>query len=617
VDRTDASLAALTLAGAAAAGIVSQSIARTLSIPGIVVLLAAGTILGPDVAGLIQPHLLGSALFEVVAFSVAIILFEGGMHLDLARFPARGTAIRRLVTYGAVLTAVGGALTARVLLGWEWREAGLFGCLVIVTGPTVVTPLVRRFQVAPAVATILEAEGVLIDAIGAVIAVVALDVALEPNGQSLARAVVGVAARLGFGALVGLAGGFLLAYALQHRNVVSDGLENVFTLALVWTMFKASDALVHESGIAAVIVAGLVVGNARLRLRRRLLDFKNQLTVLLIGILFVLLAADVRLADVAALGVRGVLVVAALVLVVRPLAIGLLTIGTSLSWRQRAFIAWLGPRGIIAAAVASLFAAKLTEQGLAGGQQLKAMVFLVIAVTVVLAGLTGGLAASLLGVRQAQRGWLFLGANDLACTVARRLMAAGVEVACIDTSVDHCARARAMGIDVVHGDGLDDATLDHAQVALRAGIVALTSSDEVNLLFVENAASVGRIATRFVALRSATLGVTTAMVHRSGGFVLFGDDYDIESWSAWLKEGEAEVVPLAASPDARLGHDVVGATLAVPLVHRRGDIVRPVADDLVLRRGDIVEFAVRSDRSHEAFAQLAAQGWHPAGDVES
>ncbi len=605
----NASAAALTLSGAAVAGIVSQSLARSLNIPGIVLLLAVGVLLGPDVAGIIQVDTLGSALPEVVGFAVAIILFEGGMHLEMARFGKRQKAIRRLVTYGAVLTAVGGTLAARLILQWEWRFAALFGCLVIVTGPTVVTPLVRRFKLVPAVADILEAEGVLIDAVGAVIAVVALEVALEPTRESVARAAVGIAARLGVGALIGLVGGFVLWGLLRYRNVIAEGLENVFTLAVVWAIYKLAEQVIHESGVAAVTVAGLVLGNLKTRIHERLLEFKDQLTVLLIGMLFVLLAADVRIADVLALGWRGLATVGALIVIVRPLNVFMSTVGCPLDTKRRMFIAWIGPRGIIAAAVASLFATTLADKGIEGGETLKAMVFLVIAVTVVLAGLTGGPVARWLELSRPPRGWLFLGANALATTLARILTEHGEEVTLIDRSVDHCETAREEGIQIILGNGLDSDTLAKAHIELRAGVAAITPNDEINLLFIQKAKHAGKVKTRFAALKSAALGASSEMVHRAGGFVLFADEYDLAQWSVWLQTGEAMVETLTAGSAATLRHGVTGAQLAMPLVHRRAGNARPVADDISLKDGDLVHYAVHVGRREQAMTWLHTHGW--------
>jgi len=304
----------LTVALALAAGIVAQGLARHLRMPGIVLLLFAGVLLGPDALGLVRPEGLGHGLHVLVGFAVAIVLFEGGMSLDWRRLRREARPIRNLVTWGALITWAGGALAARLLMGWEWRPAILFGTLVIVTGPTVVTPLLRRIRVRPSLETVLEAEGVLIDAVGAIIAVVALEVALSPSGERLALGFVSVPWRLLFGAAFGAVGGAVIALLLRPRGLIPEGHENIFTLSLVLALYQGSNALHPETGIVSAIAAGLVVGNVRWRLRHELKEFKEQLTVLVIGMLFVLLAADVRVDQVRGLGWPALWTVLALVL---------------------------------------------------------------------------------------------------------------------------------------------------------------------------------------------------------------------------------------------------------------------------------------------------------------
>ena len=235
LDRTLFDHPSLTFALAMATGVFAQGIARHIYLPGVVVLLAVGVLLGPDVADVIRPQLLGPALTSIVGFAVAVILFEGGLNLEIRVLRWQARAIRRLVLIGGLITAGGATLASRLLLGWDWRMCALFGTLVIVTGPTVITPLVRRIRLKQPVATILEAEGVFIDAIGATIAVVALQVSIAPSGEALGAAVLGIGARLGTGALVGTLGGLLLALLLRRPNIVPRGLENILALSMAMT----------------------------------------------------------------------------------------------------------------------------------------------------------------------------------------------------------------------------------------------------------------------------------------------------------------------------------------------------------------------------------------------
>lgn len=609
---------ALTVALALAAGVIAQSVARHLRVPGIVVLLAVGVVLGPDVAGLIQPDGLGPALLTLVGFAVAVILFEGGMNLNLRRLRREARSIRQLVTLGALVTAVGGTLAAKLILGWSWRPSVLFGTLVIVTGPTVITPLLRRIKVQRSVATVLEAEGVLIDAVGAIVAIVALEVALSPSGASLAKGVLAVVSRLGFGVVFGLVGGLLLALVLRFRNLVPEGLENVFTLSLVLALYQGSNAILTESGIASVTIAGLVVGNARSHVQKDLLEFKEQLTVLLIGMLFVLLAADVRLAEVRALGVRGLLTVAALMLVVRPLNVVAGTWGTDLNWRQKAFMGWIGPRGIVAAAVASLFAVELERHGLEGGGALRAMVFLVIAVTVVVSGLTGGLAARALGLkRPTDQGWVILGANEVGRLLGGVLKDAGEEVLVIDANPDACNVTQASGLRCLYGNALEERTLQRAEIDIRAGVVALTPNEEVNLLFAQKARREGGLRRLSVALKTGQEGVTRQMVHDAGVAVLFGGPEDVQVWIGRLRRDA--VIPqrwrLGREPDEEEAaspgpsDEVEGALL--PIAYRRGGRGWPVTDATRLKKGDEATWLVYAERAEAGRRWLEQRGWVP------
>ena len=343
---------ALILAVAVGAGVLAQSLARHLRVPGIVLLLLAGASLGPDGLGVIQPRALGKGLMGAVDLAVAVILFEGGLNLEISRLRREQAAIRRLVTWGALLTAVAGAIAVSLVFSWGVVTSLLFGTLVVVTGPTVIGPIVQQLRLRPRVATVLEAEGVLIDPVGAILAVLMLEVALAPGGETLAESVTDLLLRIGFGAGAGAVAGFAMALLLRVRRIVPEGFGNIFVLSSVLLLAAGCDVVVSESGIMAVVIAGVVVGNMRTRYDRDLREFKDQLTVLLIGLLFVMLAADVRYEQVVGLGLAGLAVVATLVLIVRPLGVWLSTLGSDLSVRERLFISWVAPRGIIAAAIA-------------------------------------------------------------------------------------------------------------------------------------------------------------------------------------------------------------------------------------------------------------------------
>jgi len=602
---------ALTLGLALAAGMTAQAVARHLRLPGIVLLLGAGFVTGPDGAGLIRPQLLGEMLPMLIGFAVAVILFEGGMNLEIKRLRRSATSIRRLITIGALVTWIGGALAARWSMGWSWQLSLLFGSLVIVTGPTVINPLMRRLRVRRRVATILEAEGVLIDAVGAITAVVALEVAI--NAADFSHGVEELLLRLGFGSLLGVAFGLLTAGLLRWHHLVPEGLENMLTLALVLAVFQFSDAVLAESGIVVVTLAGLVVGNVKTHALEDLRDFKEQLTTLLIGMLFVILAADVRLAEIIDLGWRGAATVAALMLIVRPLNVAVSTFGTEVTGRERAFLAWMAPRGIVSAAVASLFAQQLGARGVAEASQLQALVFLVIAATVLIQGLSGGPLARLLGIQlRTNSGYTILGASRLGFELGRLLQSQEHEIVFLDSNPRACQRAEAEGFRVLFGNALGESVLQRAQLESRAGCLAVTANEEVNFLFASHAVEDYGAPRAWVALRRGHDTVRREMLARSGAKVLFGTPRTLDLWSLRLEKDEARVEAWSAQHAADLfpetGKGVDPRDFILPLAIRRGESVRPVDEETTLRKGDVISIVVLVARREAADQWLGANG---------
>ena len=394
---------ALTLAIALAAGAAAQSLASQVRLPGIVLLLAAGVALGPEVAGWVDPSALGGGLVHLVEFGVAVVLFQGGLNLDIEHLRRQESAIWRLVSAGALGTLAGAAILARFVLGWEWRTAVLFGSVVVVTGQTVVGPLLDGIGLRRRPRTLLEAEAVLLDPIGALLATLVLQAVTVPAVGALASEAVAVAGSIAFGLLAGIVVGLVLAGAVRSRVAVAAGYESVVVLTAVVLAYELCDLLVPQSGLTAVVVAGVVFANTCPVEDSGLRTFTNPLTVVLVGPLVLLLAADVSLSDVRALGAPGLVVVAGLVLLVRPLGVLAATAGLGLDGRERAFLAWLAPRGLVAAVVVSMVASTLDAGGGGEGGPLRALVFLTIAGTVVLAGLTARPAAWALGLLGAER----------------------------------------------------------------------------------------------------------------------------------------------------------------------------------------------------------------------
>jgi len=608
--------AALGFAVALAVGMLAQVIARHLLMPGIVLLLAAGVVFGPDVLDLVRPEDLGPAVQIIVNFAVAIILFEGGMHLDIRRLRAEALVIRRLVTIGAVLTAAGGTLAAKFIMGWDWRLSTLFGTLVIVTGPTVVTPLIRRLRVKQPVSTILEAEGVLIDPIGAIIALVTLELLYVGRITSMGVLAKPAWVLLG-GAAIGLIAGLAIGFLLKPRQLIPEGLENVLVLSLVIAIFQLSETVLPDSGLTTVVVAGIVVGNMRTRVAQGLLEFKEQLTTMLIGLLFVLLAADVRLAEVVALGWPAVLTVATLMFVVRPIVVLICTLNANLSFRERAFIASIAPRGIVAAAVASLFSEVISARGEPGGSELRALVFLVIAVTVTVHGLTGGLIARLLRVRRpSAQGYAILGANPLAFALGRLLREEQPEIVMIDSNPDRVLAAQRMEFRAIYGQGLQTSVLARAELDSKLGCIALTPNEEVNLLWANRVRSETRTPRVWVALRSGPRSLPPDSVHEADAVVLFGGGQPVDAWARRIESGEVAIerwrfVRAAADDEAFDDEGIDERELLLMLTVRRPGRIRPVDDETTFRERDEADIAILEARRQDAEDRLRQQGWVP------
>ncbi|VEP14192.1 Sodium/hydrogen exchanger [Hyella patelloides LEGE 07179] len=469
------------------AGITAQVIGEYLRVPSIVFLLLFGIILGSDLLNVLHPQELGIGLEVLVALSVAIILFEGGLNLELRELGRVSGSLRNLVTIGTLITLIGGGMAAHWLAEFPWSISFLYASLVVVTGPTVIGPLLKQVRVDRQVATLLEGEGVLIDPVGAILAVVVLNTIVNTNSAPL-DVVGGLLFRLGIGSVVGGVGGWLLGLFLKSADRLSEELKNLVVLAAMWGLFVLSQHLYSESGLMATVAAGIVVKASSLPEERLLKRFKGQLTVLCVSVLFILLAADLSIASVIALGWGSLLAVAALMFVVRPVSVFFCTINSDLNWRQKIFLSWIAPKGIVSASVASLFAILLTERGINGGDSIKALVFLTIIMTVFCQGLTAGWVASWLRITSSEaKGAVIVGGKELGRLVAGLFQEAGESVVLIDTDPEACKKAAAENIPVFQSSALDADVLTEAGIESMGTFIALTNNGEVNLVLAQRA----------------------------------------------------------------------------------------------------------------------------------
>jgi hypothetical protein len=394
-------------------------------------------------------------------------------------------------------------------------------------------------------------------------------------------------------------------------------MQNTFSLAWAVALYHVSNVVVPETGIAAVIAAGLLVGNTTAAPSlRELKEFKEQLTVLLIGLLFVLLAADVALDDMVELGIGGVLVVSALMFLVRPLSVVVSTRGSNLTWRQQAFLAWVAPRGIVAAAISSLFADRMAEAGMEGGNALRALVFLVIAGTVVLQGASASLVARFLGVRRpSNRGYAILGANPLALLFARRLKDAGEEIVILDANRDSTQEAQAEGFPVVFGNAAEDRAMLSAKVESRRGIVGLLTNPAQNLLFAQKGREEGGAPHAWIALQRGPGAPEPRAVAETNTRVLFAGPQDIELWGTRVGRNMNRMELWEWRATRRNSADTTwqihreGRNQLPPLLLHRGKKRHLIDEKTVLKRGDRVEWLILSEVAESARKRLGEQGW--------
>ena len=382
------------------AGATAQALAWLTGLPGVVLLLSAGLVIGRSGFGLVEPLDLGAGLGTVVGLLVSLVLFDGGINL---RLPGDATkqAVLRIVLVRLVLGLAAGLLAAHWLAGLNWSLAAVFSAIVLATGPTVVTPLVRQIRLAPPLGEVLEGEGLILEPIGAVLALLLLELALG-DLHGWRELALGLLQRLGGGVAIGALCGWLLAEALRRIPAQPAGaLRLQLTLGTLFLMFSCCELLLPESGLPAAVAAGVVVGRRPDTDAAELDELIRQLAQLAITMLFPLLAADVSWADLSPLGWGGVACVLSLMLLVRPVAIGLATWGLAFSLPQRALMSWLARRGIVTAAVASLFAIRLEQAGVVGAGRLQGLVFLTILLTVGLQGLSAGPLARWLGLSEA------------------------------------------------------------------------------------------------------------------------------------------------------------------------------------------------------------------------
>ncbi len=474
---------ALAIALVVLAGTACQWFAWRVRLPAILFLLLAGILAGPVTGWLDSDRLFGNLLFPFISLSVALILFEGSLSLRFHQIAGLRRVVRSLVSVGVMVTWLITTLVTRWALGFSWQLSFLFGAITVVTGPTVIVPLLRTVRPTAAVANVLRWEGIVIDPVGATLAVLVYEFIMAGSGGTALGSTVAAFARIvAVGLCIGIGAGYLYGLVLR-RHWLPEYLHNVATLALVISVFTFCNHLHHESGLLAVTVLGIWLANMKDVHIDEILGFKESLSVLLISVLFILLASRIDFRDFSRLGWSAVAVLLAIQFLARPLGVMLAALGSRLTWPERHLLSWIAPRGIIAAAISALFALRLEQAGYAEAPLLVPLTFMVIIATVVLQSATAGFIARRLGVAEPEpRGVLIIGANHVAIALARSLVAAGFRPLLVDTGPNRIERAARAGLRTFFGNPVSEQADRHLDLVGMGRMLALSAHGPLNTL---------------------------------------------------------------------------------------------------------------------------------------
>jgi CPA1 family monovalent cation:H+ antiporter len=521
------------------AGFACQWIAWRLKLPSILFLLLTGIFAGPVMGWLDPEALLGDLLTPVVSIAVAIILYEGSLTLKLSEIRGHGAVVRNLVTIGVAITWLVATLAAHLVLGWDLYLAALFGGIVTVSGPTVIMPLLRTIRPTRAVSSVLRWEGILVDPLGAILAVIVFDyIVVAQTAAGIGQVLVSLAIIVLTGSILGIAAGYSFGVVLR-RHWVPDYLRDYMALASVLLVFGVSEMIHAESGLLAVTIMGIWQANMRGLDLEDILDFKESLAMVLVASLFILLAARIELSALTGLGVASLAILLALQFVAGPARAFVSSIGSELKWRERLYLGWIFPRGIVAAAVSALFALRLEEMGYAGAEDLVPLVFTIIIGTVVIQGLTGRVVARALGIADPEpTGVLIVGANALALTYGEALKKAGHNVLVASTGWDGISEARMKGLPVFYGSPVSSYADRHLNLLGLGNLLALSHRPGINeLACVRFRYDFGRQAVYTVRQSSEGEHEKYQVSGASGGRVLFSGKYSMSDLLSRIAKG--------------------------------------------------------------------------------
>jgi len=465
--------------------ILCQWFAWWVKLPAIVFLLLAGIVLGPLTGWLNPEHLFGDLLFPMVSLSVAIILFEGSLTLKFDEIRELQKVVRNMLTIGVSITWFGITLVTHYALDFSWSLSLLFGAMMVVTGPTVIVPMLRTVRPNATISNILRWEGIVIDPLGAILAVLVFEVILSMQGHghvSISHTATMFGQTLAIGIAFGAASGYLFGLILR-KHLMPEYLHNVATLTLVFGVFALSNELSEESGLLTVTVMGIWLANMKNVPVEDILDFKESLSILLISGLFILLAARLDFSQFEALGMGALVVFIFIQFIIRPIKVFISTYNSDLTWQEKTMVSWIGPRGIVAAAVTALFAIRLQEIGVENAELLVPLAFTIIIGTVILQGATSKFIANKLGVAEPEdKGFLIIGANPVARVIAKALNENNYRTRLTDTSWTNVKASRMEGLDTYYGNAVSEHADRHLDLIGLGQVLALTPQKELNAL---------------------------------------------------------------------------------------------------------------------------------------
>lgn len=585
----------------------AQLLANRFRFPPILLWLLAGMALGPFGLHAMHVESMEGALHTLIELGLAIILFEGGLSLNLKELRANGWVVGRMVVFGPLLTIIIGATTANLVTGLDWPLALLFGALVSVGGPTVILPIIRQMRLGRNISHVLTAEAMLIDVIGAILAIVFLQVALTPDmsGTLIAQDIF---LKIIVGFVIGLAGGRLLAMLLSSSWAKDVEIRTILTLSSAWGVFLLSDSISEQAGLLAVLMMGAVLQRMEVHDIQRLKHFKGSLSMLLISVLFVLLAANMDLGVLIEYLSPGLLIFVILACYARPLAVLFSTIGSRLTTSESFYLAGMAPRGVVAAGITSLFALILAENGNPQSEMLVALVYIIIIVSVLGYSLIAKPLKTMLAIDGGdERSVLIIGGGQIGAEVGRAL-GEDREVRFLDLNAEVISSLKRSGYNAICGNALDPLYWEIIHAEEVGAVIVMTGSSDHNLLIARLASETYHTPEIYLALQEDAAEKHTNLIHQLQARRLFAKPYNFTYWNdqAYRKRlvYESRTVE-QASPligekmgDARIPHGVQPIAIV-----REGKTLIP-HDYLTFEAGDEIKMLMRPERTEEGQALI-------------